>query len=205
MMKRFFKVTTMLLLVLLVLPAFAMNDGDDYDDDRVDSRKPRKVLRRRKLESWYHMFTLGFVQSFDDDGDKIESDITGSVDFLRFYFPIGKRLIIGAGISGSFLKNDDEDFQSNYYLYSVSVQYYFKSIGDGIFLRADYGASKSIISGSGGTIYGESDWGRGYLVAAGYAYPFSRETSWLFYAAYRNLTINERSVKDVTFNLGWLW
>ena len=203
-MKRFLKIAVVMLMILLVFPVFAMTD-DDGDDDRIDQRRPRKHMSRRKLESWYHMFTLGIVANSEIDGISFEPDVSVSLDFLRFYFPMSKNLIFGVGINGTGHKNVDSETQLNLYLYSASLQYYFKSIGDGFFLRADVGASKGAIANDDGTLEAASEWGFGFLVGVGYAFPISRETSILFYGTYRSLDIEGIKYNDISFQAGWLW
>lgn len=167
--------------------------------------KDKKIDNGRKIESWYHSFTLGYVQNTKVNEIDQDYEMGVALDFLRFYLPVGNKFMIGAGIFGTGLTFEGSDAQMNLYLYSASMQYYFKSIGDGLFLRGDVGMSRGVITDSSGDALATSDPGMGFLLGAGYALPISSETSILFYAAYRQYEIGGYDYSDLSFNVGWLW
>ena len=186
------KLVVVFMLLLLAGSLLAQEDGDG-------KRGPR-----RKLESWYHSLTFGITPHTEIEGTKIESDVAVALDILRFYWRTSRHMIIGVGVYGTGLRNESTDSQLNLYLYSASMQYYPKSVGDGIFFRADVGLAKGLIVDSAGD-YIASESGLGALIGAGYALPISRETSLLFYGAYRIYEIEGLQYRDLSFQVGWLW
>jgi len=172
-----------------------------------------------KLESWYHMLTLGWILDNTSEGMPGRK-LAVAVDILRFYFPLSKKMMLGAGINSAgytytyqFVSDDvHRDIYDNivlmyYILYSGSLQYYFKSIGDGFFLRADLGLSKGRKLGEidTETFNYSTKYGFGFLIGCGYALPISRETSVLFMATYRSLKIEGHWVSSIALQTGWLW
>lgn len=190
---QFKKLVVVFMLLLLAGSLLAQEDGDG-------KRGPR-----RKLESWYHSLTFGIAPMTEFEGTKIESDTAIALDLLRFYWRTSRNMIIGIGVYGTGLQDTDLNIQTNFYLYSASMQYYLKSVGDGIFLRADFGLAKKVIMEVDSFEVLETTSGIGGLVGAGYALPISRETSLLFYGAYRIFEIEGKQYRDLTFQIGWLW
>lgn len=189
------KIKKMVVVFMLLLLAGSLVAQDDGEGKRGP---------RRKLESWYHSFTLGVTPQTEVEGIKIESDVAIALDFLRFYWRTSRHMILGVGIYGTGLRNEATDSQLNFYLYSASMQYYPKSVGDGIFFRADVGIAKGVFVDSAGD-YTASESGLGALIGAGYAIPISRETSLLLYGAYRIYEIEGLQYRDLSFQIGWLW
>ncbi len=191
--KGLLRYVVLIIAILLTVSGFAQNDETASPDTK------------RKLESWYHSFTVGYTLYTAVDGIQLETSMAVALDFLRFYFPVSKKMVIGPGVYGTGLTDTSGTMQLYLYLYSVSAQIYFNSIGDGMFLRADAGAARGLITDISGEAMGISDWGYGFLAGAGYALPISQETSLLFYAAYRDYTIQAERYNDVTIQVGWLW
>jgi len=185
------KIVICLIVLISITSGFAFNEGD------------------RKLEGWYHMFTLGTAPNSTLNEFKYSDiqDVAIEMDFLRFYFPVSSNLMIGAGINGNGIRLKDSDMQDNYYIYSLSAQYYMDQIGDGLFIRADYGATRAVVTGGSTTM--STDWSTGFLVGIGYALPISQETSILLNVNYKELDIKVNGIsstfKTLGFSVGWLW
>ncbi len=167
------------------------------------SSKLDKSKKTHKIENWYHMLSFGYSDT-KIDGQKIQSDLSMNIDFLRFYWRMGsgKQLLFGLGINGSFFTSGSD--QLNIYLYSIGFQYYFNEIGKGFYLRGDVGMSYANIM-STSTVVAESGYSYGFLAGIGYGIPISYETRILLEAAYRYLDIEGYPYKTMYFSVGWLW
>ena len=182
-----------------VLPAASSTGDDPFDGRPRQSDGPYRIL-----ETWYHSLSLGMVANWAIDNMTIRSGVSVAYDILRFYFPLSSKTLFGIGINGTGHANYDSTVQLYLYLYSLSLQYYFQSIGTGFFLRADIGATRGAIFDDYAGTAGVSDWGLGYLAGVGYAIPISRETSLLLFVTYRSLNIESNTFSDLSFQVGWL-
>lgn len=174
----------------------------------VSIKKVKKIKEKkgRKLESWYHMLLFGYPFVSLGDGDSIKKSMALSIDFLRFYWRLGKssKLIAGVGISGSaFVSEIQSDRQLNLYLYGAGIQYYFKKIGVGWFARGDIGISSGSITENFKTL-SSSGAGFGFLAGFGYAFRISWETSFVLQLAYQYYGISPE-FHTIGLNAGWLW
>lgn len=168
-------------------------------------------------EDWYAYWSIGSadnhypgdVDSFLDTVDSLPGvDRTqGSMDMLGFYWPQANNLSVGFVISGSWdnFQTPFGDVQYNQYLYGASAMKFFgKEIGDGFFLRGDFGFAKAVLdAGYYGT--STSDTGLGFLLGAGYGIPVSEESRVLLSINVSNKDIEGNTVSAVTFNIGGLW
>lgn len=187
------KLVVVLVLLLLAGSLIAQEDSGE------------KRGSKRKLESWYHSLTFGLAPLTEAEGNDMDPDMAIGLDFLRFYFRVSDRLIIGPGIYATGLRYTDYNTQLNFYLFSASMQYYFKSVGDGFFLRGDLGFAKGVAMDLDAGDTSSSDMGFGGLIGAGYAIPISRETSLLLYGAFRVCNIEDVQYRDFSIQIGWLW
>jgi hypothetical protein len=168
-------------------------------------------------EDWYAYWSIGTADNhypgdLDTLLDTLDSlpgvDRTqGSIDMLGFYWPQDNNLSVGFVISGSWdhFQTPVGDVQFNQYLYAVSAMKFFgKEIGDGFFLRGDFGLAKAVFDAG---YYGSatSDTGTGFLLGAGYGIPVSEDSRLLLSVNVSNKDIEGDTVSAVTFNIGGLW
>ena len=169
-------------------------------------------------EDWYFMFNFGFADhnhpgDIDAAFDALETipgvdRIEIAMDLLGFYWPIAEQdTIIGFVINSSSDNLSDDfgnDLSLNTYMYSVSgIHYFGQEIGDGFFVRGDFGIAYAEIDSNFGTA--ESDSGTGFLIGAGFALPVSSQSRLIFGINMADRSIEGESYKVTEFTIGGLW
>ena len=143
---------------------------------------------QNKLESWYTYWGVGWANvsypnEFNDSHDLFKGlpgvrHISVSVDLFGFYWPSGEKTVLGVIVNswGDFYTLGSDHVQINGYLLSFSLMHFLNHrIGQGFFVRGDFGTSQLDIRSStyfGGT----SDRGFGGLIGGGYGFPISKGT-----------------------------
>lgn len=168
-------------------------------------------------EDWYTYWSFGFADNqYPGDLDAVLDTLDslpgvdrtqGAMDMFGFYWPLEKNLNVGFVVSGSWdlFQTPIGDMQINQYLYAASAMKFFgKEIGDGFFLRGDFGFSKAVIDVN---YYGSAttDSGFGFLLGAGYGIPVSEDSRVLLSFNVSNKDIKGDNWSAVTFNIGGLW
>jgi len=172
------------------------------EEDGLFRPEGETQLDGRKLESWYFMFSLGYIAQNKLEEVSFDTDIKLALD-MRVYLPFSEHALAGAGINFASFQSSDSEIAVNFLLYSLSLEYYFKFIGDGFFLRADLGGAKLVVTA--GEVSASTDWGYGFLIGAGYALPISSESSILIYGTYRALDLDGAAYSDIALQVGCLW
>jgi hypothetical protein len=157
-----------------------------------------------RVESWYVYMGAGYSHTMYDG---VMKDITSSSvldkqfafnwDMVHFYFSITDTFTIGPAlnvVADLYTYKDpstNKDASANVfqYFFGPSCMYFFSSeTGDGVFLRAEGGLSRLVISysDSNGDHLEGSNWGNGYgfLLGAGYGLPLGEGTRLLFTLGY---------------------
>ncbi|WP_455217885.1 outer membrane beta-barrel protein [Kaarinaea lacus] len=181
---------------------------------------PTMVLA--EVESWYVYWALGFanhnhpseVDSYIDDAESIPGVDRAQfgIDAIGFYWPvIDKNTMAGFAISGSAdsLRDKDDDYvQFNQYLFGASGMHFFGSeIGDGFFVRGDFGLA-SVITSSSFSVPNEidkNDSGIGYLVGVGFSIPVSSDSRVMISFDFSSKFIDGDNYRTTTFKIGGLW
>jgi hypothetical protein len=174
---------------------------------------------QNKLESWYTYWGLGYADVTYPDKlntvlDELKElpgvDHTGiGLDMLGFYWPNGEKTIIGGILNGwgdRYEDSDSDDYmQFNGYLFSLSAMHFLTGqIGQGLFLRGDFGASRLVLSTTG---YGDesSKWGFGGLLGAGFGVPISSGTRLLLNVNYSVRKVEGDAFKALQISVGGLF
>ncbi|MCA9734547.1 MAG: hypothetical protein H6696_09500 [Deferribacteres bacterium] len=138
--------------------------------------------KKGKTESWYTYWGIGYANlnypnelqdllDYLKDQDGV-SNISMSLDMLGFYWHVKPKTIAGFVINGAGDRYEvnSESMQINQYIYGVSVMHYpGRYFGNGIFLRADMGLAKIVVTDSDNNSTG-SDNGFGFLLGSGYSF-----------------------------------
>ena len=170
------------------------------------------------MEDWYTYWSIGisentYPKDVQDAFDQAESQpgvdrIEISIDMLGFYWPMSNhKTLVGGVISGTSdtLTNNGYELSLRQYLYAISVMHFpGKEIGEGVFLRGDFGFSKAVID----TNYigdASSETGTGMLIGIGYGIPVSSESRILLSINYTSKEIESDNTSAIMFNIGGLW
>ncbi len=171
---------------------------------------------RNRLENWYTNWGLGipFIQypdEFQTVLDQLESvglDNTALMfDLLGFYWPLGEQTMIGTSLNawGDQYSGGGETFQISAFTLGASVMHFLQNrIGDGVFLRADAGASRLGISSSLDTDI-TSEVGLGFLIGGGYGIPVSRETRILIHLNYSVRLVESENYGNLALSVSGLF
>lgn len=169
---------------------------------------------RNPLETWYINCAIGYagmiypyeMQSDIENGEKNGrlSRTSATVD-LGIYVPCSgdRKSLLGGSINSGIdvLSDDNESVTIRQTMVSGSAIYYLTGeIGDGFYIRGDFGLAYLTASSSEGGDGVTSEVGTGLLSGAGYAIPVSSGTRMTFNANYSIKTIE--SEKYVTLDLG---
>ena len=168
-----------------------------YDKQKIDSIcnkttdsidndiKPlhQDLIQTAKIDSWFAKFGVGLVSitypnELQNEVDTLESlsyvDRTKLAIDMGIYFSITNKYMAGFNINGhsDTLKNinTNAEIHIGVYNYALSNIYYINQIEDGVFLRADIGISKGVVSATG---YEDSVSDSGLGLAAGLGYCFN--------------------------------
>ena len=172
---------------------------------------------QNKLESWYTYWGLGYADiSYPEELENVlnivkeapgVSHLSISLDILGFYWPKGEKTIIGAIANGwgDRYEANDENFQINGYLISFSVMHFLNNrIGQGLFLRGDFGPARLSVDSSIGE-EATSDWGYGGLIGTGYGISVSPGTRILFNINYSFRQVEGESYGTLGISIGGLF
>lgn len=171
---------------------------------------------RNRLEKWYTNWGLGipFIQypdEFQTVLDQLESagldNAALMFDFLGFYWPLGEQTMIGTSLNawGDQYSGGGESFQITAVTLGASVMHFLQNrIGDGVFLRADVGASRLGISSSLESDI-TSEVGLGFLIGGGYGIPVSRETRILIHLNYSVRLVESENYGNLALSVSGLF
>ena len=169
-------------------------------------------------EPWYFSFAFGLANhKHADELDQVfdgAEDVPGvdrfefAMDLLGFHWPLPEQnttlgFVINAS-SDNLSEDGQYDVALNTYLYGVSgIHYFGKEIGDGLFVRGDFGFSRGVLIVDGDEE--DSDTGTGFLLGTGFAVPVSDRTR-----VFLGINISERKIdgdtfKTTQFTIGGLW
>lgn len=175
----------------------------NYDNilaERVDE-PPQEVGQKSKNEWWYLYWGAGWGQVSYPDKDRVVIDglkassgvshLTFLLDMLGVYFPRKNfKTMFGGDISLAVdrFSNPTGAAQTSQYLISTSgVHFFGTNIGDGVFVRGDFGIAVQSrqADGSGLGVGGSGYYlGFGMLAGLGYGIPISSGTRLLATALY---------------------
>ena len=162
------------------------------------TRQPRRSGfddNRNRLENWYTNWGLGIpfisypdvlAEVLDALEDLGVSNTALMFDLFGFYWPIGEQAMVGVNMNawGDRYEEAGESIQITAITFGPSLMYFVsKRIGDGVFVRAEIGASRLAFDGSTEDTI-TSDWGFGGLIGGGFGIPVSRETRILIHLNY---------------------
>jgi hypothetical protein len=214
------------------------SDGKLYEIEWPDIRKlngmaiapPTPLARPRRefwQKSWYlNPFELGFgvtavpakmnaLMNSYRNLPGYDGDTKVSINALGIYFPVGaqRQTLLGFVLvedtsDGISQLNNFWDLEQNIF-YSISGMYFpFGKIGDGLYVKGNFGVADVYFSGYGG--YSET--GPGVLAEVGYVFPFGRFVRPLVNINYSLKDIGtsdeyvERGIyQSASFNIGLLW
>ena len=125
---------------------------------------------------------------------------------LGFYWHINPKTIGGLIINGGADRYsvEEEWFQWNHYLYSLSVMHYpGQNFGSGPFLRSDFGLAKMVMQNSDDDSVG-SDNGFGILLGGGWSFDLGG-TRLLINANYTLRKVENETFKTFGISIGGLF
>jgi len=167
-------------------------------------------------ESWYTYWGIGYasvsyppeLQVLIDLLNEQEgvSNMPLSLDILGFYWHLTPKTIGGVivnGVADRFNVNENY-IQINHYLFGASVMHYLgHNFGSGIFIRADAGLAKLIVSSSGGGS-SRSENGFGLLAGGGWSFDLGG-TRLLLNVNYAYRGVEDEAYKTLSFSIGGLF
>ena len=183
-----------LILLLLFTPTLII--AEDY-------------ICRRKLEPWYHMISAGSQLKIWRNNQSQPFKSAMNIYPIHLYWRIKTRLLFGIGISGSLSEGPENELDSASLFLSFTSQYYFHSIGNGVFLMGDIGIGRIYIGDNLGD-YGHELFGERsfiYQIGLGYAWPISKSTSILGFLFYKTIVTEYeyfRTISELSFSIGLL-
>ena len=174
------------------------------------------IARDNDLERWYMLWGVGMASNhytellqsqLHEEGldfrSRSPADLRGvAFDALGFYWPLGKKTLIGGLINGShdvFHRQGEHCISLLNYLYSVSTLHFWAdAIGQGPFARADIGFTRFGLNHGGGcavSLDRESILGLGFLLGGGYGIRVVQGTRLLLNA---NFSLRQAGVEQTT-------
>ena len=173
-------------------------------------------------ENWYAYWSLGTVNhDHPPELERIMSDADSvpgidrtelALDMFGFYFPVDVLENSAAGfvINGSTDSLTDTFGNSvnfNTYLYGLSFMSFLGSeIGDGLFVRGDFGIAKAVVSSTGRfNSSTSSESGTGYLLGVGFGIPLSSQARIILGANTSSKKIDSKTYGATQFTVGILW
>lgn len=168
----------------------------------LENRSPRK------REPWYFSVSFGINSLLAQEFKRVDDSNAGiTLDPIRYYIPVNDHLLLGGGIQISVIgRMDDELNVIGFHSASpaFSCQYYFRSIGDGIFVRSDLGFSRSAYNPSTSSEE-KRDYGLSVLLAVGSAFVISNgDSSLLLFFSYQAHFFKENTFSFAGFSFGFL-
>ncbi len=145
-----------------------------------------EVKNSEKQDSWYVFLSagIGFSQHDSEDTAKIDNAkfqgadgrYTARSDMPTLYFKIGDKQLLGLGVNFS-AENYAESYAAatslvfHNYFYHFSVLRFWQKIGEGFFVKGDFGQLQTWrIEKSAGSLVEKSFWGLSSQVGVGYGF-----------------------------------
>ena len=175
---------------------------------------------RNKLESWYTYWGGGYTNiSYPPGADQFLDQLASypgvdhfplGLDMFGFYWPQPDQRTLIGGIVNAFGDRyalEGEWIQINSYTYSASVMTFLQHrIGEGLFVRADLGATRMVFDGSS-IVSEESDWGIGGLIGGGIGIPVTNYpgTRVLLNINYAQRRVEDETTRNLSISIGGLF
>jgi len=135
---------------------------------------------------------------------------------IGFYFPLlDHKMLLGPvlyAISDTYtitsVTGSNGSLSLGQALLTASAQYYFgERIGQGFFVRGDFGAARFSVSaiGSGGFASAASPFGLGWLAGGGYSWPLNKGTRGMISLNYHGIAAGGSSANSMVAGMGVLF